>query len=398
LSNVKKPEPPVPPQPAEDATERPSKAGTELLKATDPKVKGSPKMAHQEHHHVHIYRHIRVAGIRKHRVELEDEARQHGVVAHDATPPPPPDREVAAKLVVEALDDDESRRRRQRRRKRSSEGGDPDPDEDQDDTSDEAKHEQAAQKVLATQDGSGKYFQDLPPDRMGDLTLVEPDEIKRVLGPPVRFAQHSMLLSEDRLRNGASRPDVIEFLSSLYLGLSDRTYAHKALRDFGAGSGIIDVYPLEVVKHLFENVPSFFTRLTKGPFLTSSKTGAYEGETGKPIVLTYDPKLRIRGFALADGPRPGYLFEPVDPPGTYHLIFQSPGSFKVLVSAIAKNGHVLLEELEVNVKQGDQSIEDARAVQRERAHEGESAGLDSESDAETGSKKSDLSIHFPRRV
>jgi hypothetical protein len=395
LSNIKKPEPPAATPPSDDSTESPggSRAGADLLRATAPKAKSAPKMEHQEHHHVHIYRHIRVAAIRKHRVELEDEARQHFIHSPDGPPPTAIDPDVRAKLALDAVALDDRKKKKRKRRRQDEQDRE---DRDREDELDEGPDpEQAAQRVLAKGDSKGKYFQDRPPDRLGDLSLVDPNDMRRFLGPPVRFAQHAMLLAEDRLKSGTKRAEVIDFMASLYLRVDDRAYAHKALRDFGTGSGIIDIYPLEVVKHLLESVPSFFTRLTRGPFMSSSKPGGYEGVTGKPIVLTYDPQLRIRGFALLDGPRPGYLFEPVDPPGTYHLTFQSPGRFTVLVSAIGKNGQIFVEELEVDVKQGEASSEEARAFQREREGEDTAEEQSGRVDAE---KKEDLRIHFPRRV
>jgi hypothetical protein len=128
--------------------------------------------------------------------------------------------------------------------------------------------------------------------------------------------------------------------------------------------------------------------------------GVYKTETGKPIVLTYDAALRIRGFALEGGPRPGYLFEPVEPQGTYHLVFQTAGRFKVLVSAISKGGEVSIEELAIEVAQGTKSIEEEAAIRRERAHE---VSDESEDAADTppapkDGKKDDLTIHFPKRI
>jgi hypothetical protein len=256
----------------------------------------------------------------------------------------------------------------------------------------------AAEKGFAQKEGGGKYFQDMPDNRLGDLSLTNPNEMKRLLGPSVRFAQHAMLLAEDRLKSGNDRVNVIQFLAELYLGVADRAYALKALREFGTGTGIIDIYPLEVMTHLLENVPGFFTKVGKARFFTSNTTGVYKSETGKPIVLTYDPSLRIRGFALEGGPRPGYLFEPVGPPGTYHLTFSTPGSFKVMVSAISKQGGVAIDELAVEIEQGAGDIETAAAIQRERAHEAEPEdAADSEEPAKE-SKKDDLTIHYPKRI
>jgi hypothetical protein len=292
---------------------------------------------------------IRIANARHHRAELEEEERRHHTVPLDSSGGSQAE-DVENDNRITGLNFDEERKKRGRQQ-----SDDPEEEEGKEDDAEEAVAlgQAAAAKGFATADGAGKYFQDLPEDRLGDLSLTNPDDMKRLLGPSVRFAQHAMLLAEDRLKSGMPRDEVVRFLAEFYLGVSDRAYANKALRDFGAGTGIIDVYPLEVFDQLLEHVPSFFTKVSRGRFLTSSTTGAYKGKAGAPLVLTYDPKLRLRGFALKGGDRPGYLLEPVDPPGTYHLVFQTPGTFTVLVSAIGKDGTVAIEEFRAEIVGGE---------------------------------------------
>jgi hypothetical protein len=370
LTKVKPPDPPPNPDGSDTPADTTSKAGDAILKATtaQAKSKGAHKADYQRPHQAHVYRHIRVATLRKNRVELEEEARRHYVSTHEGPGGPTRPNETDRRDRIEGLNFDERRKKKGKRRQDEDER---DGQEGQSDDGEEATQgaQAAIAKGLVSADGAGKYFQDLPEDRLGDLTLTNPNEMKRVLGPSVRFAKHAMLLAEDQLKSGAPRDKAIEFLASLYVGLADREYAYKALKDFGAATGIIDLYPLEVMKHLFEHVPSFFNRVTQGRFLTSSKPEGYEGQTGVPIVLTYDPKLRVRGFALRGGERPGYLLEPVDPPGTYHLVFDSPGHFLVLISAIDKAGELRIEEFEVDITRGARRLEEETAVRRERASE-----------------------------
>lgn len=340
-------------------------------------------------------KHVRKAQDVYHRKELEEEARKHHVALADGPEQAQREEEVDEDYVLQGLNFDEQRKKRGRQQQQD------DDDEHEDAEDAVALGQAAAEKGFTQKEGGGKYFQDMPADRMGDLSLSNPNDMKRLLGPSVRFAQHAMLLAEDRMKSGSDRVQVIEFLASLYLGVADRAYALKALREFGTGTGIIDIYPLEVMKHLLENVPAFFTKIAKGRFFTANTSGVYRGETGKPIVLSYDPALRIRGFALDGGPRPGYLFEPVDPPGTYHLIFQTAGQYKVMVSAISKNGSVSIEELAVEIAQGTSSIEETAAIQRERAHELEAEAegeAPSEDPSQKPAKKDDLTIHFPKRI
>jgi hypothetical protein len=397
LATVKKGGPPgTNPPPANAQSQVASQVGSEILKARNAagkQAKESPISPYMRPHRVHVGQERKIANERHHRAEMEEEARKHQVLDACALGGAQREEEEENNTRIQGLNFDEQRKKRGRQQR---EDGEQDDREDGEEAA--ALGQAAAQKGLAANEGAGKYFQDLPEDRMGDLSLTNPNEMKRVLGPSVRFAQHAMLLAEEQLKQGLPREEVVGFLAELYVGVADRAYAQKALREFGTGTGIIDLYPLEVMKHLLEHVPGYFTKVSKGRFFTSTK-GTYKGETGKPIVLTYDPALRIRGFALEGGPRPGYLFEPIDPPGTYHLTFQTPGRFRVLISAIAKNASVAIEELEVEIAQGTADMEEAAAIKRERANEAEQDAEDSsDSDAEKKSKKDDLTIHFPKRI
>lgn len=393
-----------------------SKVGSEILKARNAagkQARSSPKAEYQRPHRTHVSAERRIANAKHHAAELEDEARKNaGLYESILGITIPEEEEENRRIQGLNFDDDRKKRGRQQR--------DRDDEDRRDDDDAAALAEAATQKGFANAEGAGRYFQDAPPDRLGDLDLVEPEEMKRLLGPTVRFAKHAMLLAEERLRTGTPRDEVVRFLGSLYVGLEDRAYANKALREFGAGTGIIDVYPLEVMEHLLENVPSFFNRVSKGRFFTSSRSGRYRGVTGAPIVLTYDPALRVRGFALQGGPKPGYLFEPVDPPGTYHLTFATAGTFQVLVSAISKAGALMIEELVVEVAAGEHALSEAETIKRQRAHDEEAeadgaeegrrdstppgagsatpASAEAPARPEGKSKRDDLTIHFPRRA
>jgi len=324
---------------------------------------------------------------RHHAAELEEEGRKH--VSADAEAEARRQEDIEREENLKRVSWGEERKRRNRQKRR-------DPDDDTEDAEDAAAAAaEAKAKGLTGADGAGKYFQDMPEDRMGDPNLRDPNEMKRVLGPSVRFAQHAMLLAQEQMDGGTSRGAAIQYLAKLYAGVGDRGYANKALREFGAATGIMDIYPLEVVDHLMAHVPGFFSKLQRGRFMTSSGPEGYQAKAGERITLAYPEALRIRGFAIKDGQRPGYLLEPVDPPGTYSLTFLMPGRFEVLISAIGKNGQVYLEEFECTIEPGE-ATEELSALQREKSHE-----VDTEGAAEPEKKKAkkdDLKIHFHRRI
>ncbi|MEO1335486.1 MAG: hypothetical protein AAFV29_07565, partial [Myxococcota bacterium] len=255
----------------------------------------------------------------------------------------------------------------------------------------------AKERGLVSDDGAGRYFQDLPEDRLGDPSLTHPDDMQRILGPSVRFAQHAMVLAQAQLDAGVDRADALAFLANIYVQAKDRAYANKALREFGPATGILDIYPLELVDHLLEFVPGFCHRIRRTGFLTSSQTAGYRAKVGQTIELTYDPKLRIRGFAIKDGLRPGYLLEPVDPPGTYRLVFLSPGDFTAMVSAISKDGELWIETFPCQITKGQSDAAQLLGLQREHGFQRPADPSDS-APAKEKTAPDDLKIHFPRRI
>jgi hypothetical protein len=187
-------------------------------------------------------------------------------------------------------------------------------------------------------------------DRMGDPELLDPEAIKRELGPPVRFAQHVMILADQRLQAGAPRADAIAFMAGFYLGVRDLDYARRALREFGPASGILDIYPLELVDHLLGRAPEFL-RVERRAFL-GIDGGRLVVRAGEATLLRYPAELRLRGFAIQGGDRPGYRLEPGEARGTHELAFDRPGRFTVLVSAIGPDSATWMETLAVEVQPG----------------------------------------------
>jgi hypothetical protein len=234
---------------------------------------------------------------------------------------------------------DEKRKRDQQKKKRKQD--DTDKSEDQDPT-------EAAANKLGLNDARRHLFEEVPADQMGDLTLTDPREMRRLLGASARFAQHAMLLGEQKRAEGATREQALEFMAGLYRSCGDNAYANKALREFGPATGIVDLYPLELVDHILATTPSFLVKTSRGSFFVKT-TPVITGVAGAVIPLEYPADLRIKGFAMKGGGRVGYTFEPKDPPGTYHLKFDTPGVFEILVSASTKERALMVETLRAEI-------------------------------------------------
>lgn len=240
--------------------------------------------------------------------------------------------------LLEAVSLDEERQRGRKRKQ---------PDDAQDQTEEQDPTELAAQK-LGLAEGRRHLFEEVGLDRMGDPSLDDPREMRRLLGPSARFAQHAMLLAEQKRAAGATREEALAYLAGLYLRCGDAAYANKALREFGPATGIVDLYPLELVDYLLTHSPSFLAKTSRGSFFVDLPE-QLSGVAGQPVTLRYPPELRIRGFAIRGGGSVGYSFEPKDPPGTHHLTVETPGSFELLISALDRDRRWVVQSVVLEI-------------------------------------------------
>lgn len=187
----------------------------------------------------------------------------------------------------------------------------------------------------------------------GDPSLRDPESIQHALGAPASYAKHVMILAEAfRRTTGASRGEAVSYLGAMFVGLKDRSFGRLALKEFGPSTGILDIYPLEVLEHVLENHPGYLPKAGFGTIFR--KDGEEErklvAKVDEEISLDYPESLKVRGFALKGGGCPGYIFEPGDEPGRYRLVFHSPGQFEVLLSATNRAGYTMIDRIQVDVQ------------------------------------------------
>ncbi len=186
--------------------------------------------------------------------------------------------------------------------------------------------------------------------RPGDPSLTDPGEAMRELGTPLFYAQHAMLLAEAfRVRTGAARAEVIAYLGSLFAALPDRRFARSAVRELGFGTGVVEIYPLEVVVYLLDACPGLLRRTRYAPIFTGL-SGTLRAAPHRALELKLPEDVRVRSFALVGGPRPGYRFEPARSPGQYRLVLGAVGDFEILVGARPPDGGTVLERILVEVR------------------------------------------------
>ncbi|MEE2901127.1 MAG: hypothetical protein VYC39_02305 [Myxococcota bacterium] len=197
-----------------------------------------------------------------------------------------------------------------------------------------------------------KYFDEDELGQPGDLNLVNPDTIQRRLGSPMAYAKHVMILAEAFRKNtGATRKEAISYMASMFLSLTDTRFGWSALKEFGHGTGIIDIYPLEVIEEIMNKYPGHLPKISFGRIFTASEKQdeVLRTDTDTPLMLSYPEELKIRSFALKGGGVPGYTFEPAKDIGTYKLHLRAPGRFNILIASLNRAGFSLIEALTIVV-------------------------------------------------
>lgn len=271
----------------------------------------------------------------------DDRAKLEGVDSH-------------AQASTEAPETIEARLMRRRAKKRGAPAevrgalAEHQPDEEDEPDRDDAQPELFSDDALDDRKPGSLRTDDRRGPEPGDLSVLDPSEIERRFRDPVAYAKHAMLIAEAfRASTGATRAEGIDYLARLMLAPSDRALARSAFRELGPATGIVDLYPLEVLAHAVETYPGHLPKAGFGSLVRNGGERRRElvTDTRTPIELEYSPDLRIRAFALVGGGRPGYRLDPGDAPGTHLLSFDSPGRFEILISGATRAGYTIIDRL-----------------------------------------------------
>ncbi|MFZ9888477.1 MAG: hypothetical protein ACO3JL_13330 [Myxococcota bacterium] len=180
----------------------------------------------------------------------------------------------------------------------------------------------------------------------GTLRLQNPHEMREALSTPLRIARHLNVIAR-RLAtaDGTERAAVVAYVASCMQALG-QTFGGRVLASFCNGVGIGEVYPLEVLDEVLANDPHFVPGLSRGRFTTSESVELVVGEPG---CITVPDNMKVTGFAIKGGGDVGYEFFPAEQPGSFHLLVDTPGRFRLLLRGQGADKRELLEELTVRV-------------------------------------------------
>ncbi len=193
-----------------------------------------------------------------------------------------------------------------------------------------------------------------PAAEPGDPALTDPEVARRALRTPRAYAEHCMILAEAfRRATGATRAEGLAYLARMLVAIADPVFGRAAMKELGPSTGIVDLYPLELLEHVIDHHPGFLPKVARGRFVRREppEVETFVLDTDAPLVLRYRDELKVRGFAVVGGARPGYRFEPVEE-GAYALSLETPGRYTCAVSCLSKTGQVVIDRLEVRVHAG----------------------------------------------
>ncbi|MBI4821298.1 MAG: hypothetical protein HY791_33870 [Deltaproteobacteria bacterium] len=201
-----------------------------------------------------------------------------------------------------------------------------------------------------------------------DLGLLDPAELARRFPQPTLYARQALLLSEAfRAWTGATRGETIDYLARILICPKDPNFSRACLRELGVTTGIVDVYPLEVIEHILFAFPSHLPKFGFGRvFQRDDLLATLSSDTDAPLVLLPLESFKVRGFAVADGWAPGYRFEPGREAGTYALEIHSSGEYRVLVAGVSRAGYTLIDRFTVSVESGKKDLRRSRPAEPER--------------------------------
>ncbi len=190
--------------------------------------------------------------------------------------------------------------------------------------------------------------------RPGAPGLMLPDEIQAAFPSPLDYAKHCMLLAQTfGHTTGAAHHEVVDYLVALFVGLRDHRFGRRALLSWGPDTGILNVYPLEVIERVLIAYPEFLPRLRRERWIAPELGDPPQAELtlspDLPLSLTVPEDVMVRGFAVKAGVRPGYRFEPGPERSTYALTLSTPGRYELLMSARRPSGDTLVDGLQVRV-------------------------------------------------
>lgn len=162
---------------------------------------------------------------------------------------------------------------------------------------------------------------------------MDPSSVEK-LGQ-IKAAAHMIRLYDHWTLEGVDRTGAIEKASSWLAGFSRTDNVRKVLTELES-KPIRDVYPLEVMLHILETAPQKLPGVQKGHLIGSAPAFTEDRVfAGHPVQVPVPDGVRLKGFALLGGLRPGYEFHPsASKDDQYTLLIDTPGTWEFAVLGV----------------------------------------------------------------
>ena len=203
--------------------------------------------------------------------------------------------------------------------------------------------EQDAARFAALREGGAvdKFNPELPPkdvEALGNMNAAN---------HLVRMYDHWMLQGKDRMECISS--------ASTWLSGFEKTGTVKKVLTEMESKPIRDVYPVEVMSRVLDEHPESIPSVKRGSILGNTEhiRGDKPVYAGHKVFVPVPKDMRLKGFALLGGARPGYEFFPSPKRADhYELLVDTPGEWTFALAACptkALGGGKIMKEADETV-------------------------------------------------
>jgi hypothetical protein len=173
---------------------------------------------------------------------------------------------------------------------------------------------------------------------------LDPEQIE-LLG--LRAASHMVRMYDHWMIGGADRYETIDNAARVLAKFSSTQNVRRVLNELESAP-IRDIYPLEVMYHMLENMPDTIEGMSEAPLVQNADQfrGGNHVFAGHAFKVHLPANMRIKAFALMGGDRPGYEFFPSPKEGVYSMTVDTPGTYEFALMGVPTKrvGRIIKED------------------------------------------------------
>jgi hypothetical protein len=172
--------------------------------------------------------------------------------------------------------------------------------------------------------------------RMGSTDFFDPElDPHAVEALGLRAAGHMVRMYDHWMLDGMDRDQTIRSAAKLLSNFMRPQNVRRVLNEL-ENAPIRDVYPLEVMFHMLENMPESLEGISSVPIVENAADlcGNNHVHAGHTFKIRVPKDVKIKAFALMGGDRPGYEFFPSPKDGVFSMQVDTPGTWEFALMGV----------------------------------------------------------------